>query len=130
MLGGPSRLASTNPNPRSIFHKILKTTSPYPKQRCWAHLRTGLLDALLYRDGHPLQQLLQLQLLLLPHEGNRSRKHQMAVDRTHPATWQYQLPVTTCCGLTSLTVMFLNSEDNEKTLKSSISLRVGFSSWL
>lgn len=31
---------------------------------------------------------------------------------------------------TSLTVMFLNSEESEKTLKSSISLRVGFSSWL
>lgn len=32
--------------------------------------------------------------------------------------------------LTSLTVMFLNSEDKENTRKSSISLSVGFSSWL
>lgn len=56
--------------------------------RRWAHLRTGLLDALLHRDGHPLQQFLQLQLLLLPKEGNKSWKSQVTTERTHPAARQ------------------------------------------
>lgn len=48
-----------------------------------------------------------------------------------PAAWQgSQLLACQVHRLTSLTVMFLNSEDKENTRKSSISLRVGFSSWL
>lgn len=52
-------------------------------------------------------------------------------ERSYPAAWQgSQLLSRNTHRLTSLTVMFLNSEDRENTRKSSISLRVGFSSWL
>lgn len=68
------------------------------------------------------------------HEKEKSQG-QGGQPRTDPvwrAGGEHPIPVPTrdMRGLTSLTVMFLNSEDNEKTRKSSISLRVGFSSWL
>lgn len=94
-----------------------------------AHLGTGLLYAFLHRDWDALQQLLKLKLLLL-------RKSNGEV-MEQPHTGQRSAPTPTAAGLhlpgrlhTSLTVMFLNSEDSEKTRNSSISLRVGFRSWL
>lgn len=53
-----------------------------PSREGRAYLCTGFLNAFLYRDGHPLQQLLQLQLLFLPQEANRSRKSQVAKETT------------------------------------------------
>lgn len=55
-------------------------------QRKGAHLGAGFLNALLHRDGHPLQQLLQLKLLLLPQRG-QVRKSQVAMERSHLAVW-------------------------------------------
>lgn len=62
-----------------------KTTHSFSQAEEWAHLCTGFLNALLHRNGHPLQQFLQLQLLLLP-KGNRSRKSQVTKDRIHLMT--------------------------------------------
>ena len=66
-------------------------------ERSWAHLCTGLLNALLNGDGHPLQQLLQLQFLLLPQAGRRLRKSPEVKERTiRQPGGEHQLPVSTC----------------------------------
>lgn len=62
-----NRSTSNTPQEEKELYKLpfVKPSSRFISKWRRAYLSAGFLNALLYRDGHSLQQLLQLQLLLL-----------------------------------------------------------------